>query len=100
MNPFVTCPSYHPLMLGASTERSGVLFTCDACGGRNVDVEVSCRPCAYDVCRPCYFGTRASLFPPTSSFREEVALAERRVLEATVLLNALREREMDEECMV
>ena len=89
---FTTCPAYHPLLLGGSTDRYGVCFTCDACGVRNVEVAVSCRPCAYDVCRVCYFGTQL--------LKEDVALAERRVMEAVAELNALREKQMDQECWV
>ena len=98
MNSFVSCPSYHPLTLGPSTDRPGVVFTCDACGCRATDVTVSCRPCAYDVCRVCYYGTRIST--TTAQCRAEVDRAERRVLDATIVLNALRETEMDQECMV
>ena len=92
MPNLVTCPLFHTLLEGPSTDGTGVVFTCDACGCRTVDdIAVSCRVCGYDLCRACYTmrGSRS----------EDIAQARARVIEAQRALSALRESEMvDEEC--
>lgn len=60
MNTFITCPNYHLLTTGPSTDRGGITFTCDICSQGHVDVAVGCRLCAYDVCRACYYGARSA----------------------------------------
>ena len=93
---YIFCPAYHPLAEGPSSTRQGITFTCDVCGVRNVNVAVSCSACAYDVCRGCFFNTRAN----PDVLKEQINRAEQRVSEAVRVLNNMRERLMDEECWV
>ena len=93
---YVFCPSYHPLAEGSSSSRPGITFTCDVCYVRNVDVAVSCPSCSYDVCRSCFFASRAD----PDLLKEQIMRAEQRVSEAVRVLNCMRGRLMDEECMV
>jgi len=93
---FVFCPAYHPLAGGPSSSRPGITFTCDVCSVRNVKVAVSCPACAYDICRGCFYNTRAS----PDLLKEQISRAEQRVMDAARVLSSMRERLMDEECWV
>jgi len=93
---YVFCPAYHPLAEGASSSKPGITFTCDVCCMRNVNVAVSCSSCSYDVCRSCFFSSRAD----PNLLKEQITRAEQRVTEAIRVLNGMRERLMDEECYV